>query len=141
MEGRMDGREERKRKAWTKAHGLDDGGRILETQGKGTTSRRVESLDIWTCRDADHPNKKIDCVETRKPSSMFLQADQRSTLFCSYPLWPRLLFIGRVSNIREVCKDTLQFFRKKWTETVKNDLRGLEISWEKAEELAMDRVE
>ena len=25
---------------------MDDGGRILETQGKGTTSRRVESLDI-----------------------------------------------------------------------------------------------
>src|SRR6218665_960495 len=31
--------------------------------------------------------------------------------------------------------------RKNWTETVKNDLRGLEISWERAEELAMDRVE
>src|SRR6218665_2079456 len=31
--------------------------------------------------------------------------------------------------------------RKNWTETVKNDLRGLEISWERAEALAMDRVE
>src|SRR6218665_3655619 len=31
--------------------------------------------------------------------------------------------------------------RKNWTETVKDDLRGLEISWERAEELAMDRVE
>ena len=31
--------------------------------------------------------------------------------------------------------------RKDWTETVKSDLRGLEISWESAEELAMDRVE
>ena len=31
--------------------------------------------------------------------------------------------------------------RKIWTETVKNDLRGLEISWERAEELATDRVE
>jgi len=41
-----------------KAHGLDDGGRILETQGKGTTSRRMESLDIWTCREADHLKKK-----------------------------------------------------------------------------------
>src|SRR6218665_388938 len=30
---------------WT-GKSLDDGGRILETQGKGTTSRRVESLDI-----------------------------------------------------------------------------------------------
>ena len=30
--------------------------------------------------------------------------------------------------------------RKNWTETVKNDLRGLEISWERAEEQAMDRV-
>jgi len=26
-------------------------------------------------------------------------------------------------------------------ETVKNDLRGMEISWERAEELKMDRVE
>jgi len=31
--------------------------------------------------------------------------------------------------------------RKNWTETVKSDLKGLEISWERAEELAMDRVE
>jgi len=31
--------------------------------------------------------------------------------------------------------------RKNWTDTVKNDLRGLEISWERARELAMDRVE
>src|SRR6218665_886900 len=31
--------------------------------------------------------------------------------------------------------------RKNWADTVKNDLRGLEISWERAEELAMDRVE
>ena len=30
--------------------------------------------------------------------------------------------------------------RKNWTETVKSDFRGLEISWERAEELAMDRV-
>ena len=30
---------------------------------------------------------------------------------------------------------------KNWTETVKNDLRDLEISWERVEELAMDRVE
>jgi len=30
---------------------------------------------------------------------------------------------------------------KNWTETVKNNLRCLEISWERAEELAMDRVE
>ena len=29
---------------------------------------------------------------------------------------------------------------KNWTETVKNDLRGLEISWERADGLAMDRV-
>jgi len=56
INGRKDGREERKRKA----HGLDDGGRILETQGKGTTSRRMESCtwDIWTCREADHLKKK-----------------------------------------------------------------------------------
>ena len=31
--------------------------------------------------------------------------------------------------------------QKNWTETVKNDFRGLEISLERAEELAMDRVE
>ena len=47
--------EERKRKAQTKADKLDDGGRILETQGKGTTSRRV---DIWTCREEDHLKKE-----------------------------------------------------------------------------------
>ena len=52
----MDGREERKRKA--KTHGLDDGVRILEIQGKGTTSRRVESLDTWTYRGSDHLKKK-----------------------------------------------------------------------------------
>jgi len=28
-----------------------------------------------------------------------------------------------------------------WTETVKSDLGGLEISWEWADELAIDRVE
>ena len=31
--------------------------------------------------------------------------------------------------------------RNSWTESVKSDLKGLEISWERAEELAMDRVE
>ena len=31
--------------------------------------------------------------------------------------------------------------RKNWTETVKSDLRGLEISWERAEELELDRIE
>src|SRR6218665_1780371 len=31
--------------------------------------------------------------------------------------------------------------QKNWTDTVKNDLRGLEISWERTKELAMDRVE
>jgi len=31
--------------------------------------------------------------------------------------------------------------RKNWAETVKNDLRCLEISWERVEEQAMDRVE
>ena len=31
---------------------------IRETQGKGTTSRSVESLDIWTCREADYLKKK-----------------------------------------------------------------------------------
>jgi len=30
--------------------------------------------------------------------------------------------------------------REKWTETAKNDLRGLEISWERVEGLAMDRT-
>jgi len=38
---------------------MDDGGGIRETQEKGTTSRRVESLDIWTCRgEADDLKKK-----------------------------------------------------------------------------------
>ena len=31
---------------------------IGETQGKGTTSRRVESFDIWTCREEDDLKKK-----------------------------------------------------------------------------------
>ena len=31
--------------------------------------------------------------------------------------------------------------RNNWTESVKSDLRDLEISWERAEELAMDGVE
>jgi len=31
--------------------------------------------------------------------------------------------------------------RKNWTETVMNDLIGLEITWERVEELAMNRVE
>ena len=43
-------------------HGLDDGGRIRETQGKGTTLRRVESLDIWTCREAYHLKRKKTVV-------------------------------------------------------------------------------
>ena len=30
--------------------------------------------------------------------------------------------------------------RKNWTETVKNDLRGLEISWERVKELAMEKM-
>jgi len=37
----------------TKAHGLGDGERIWGTQEKGTTSRRVELLDIWSSREAD----------------------------------------------------------------------------------------
>ena len=59
--GRNDGRE--KRKAYTKAHGLDYGGRIQETQGKGTTSGRVESLDIWTCREVDDLKEEKDEAE------------------------------------------------------------------------------
>jgi len=31
--------------------------------------------------------------------------------------------------------------RKNWTETFKNDLRDLEIYWERAEEVPMDRAE
>src|SRR6218665_2714663 len=51
MEGRMEGKRGRGRNRqklmdWM----MGDGGRILETQGKGTTSRRMESLDIWTWR-------------------------------------------------------------------------------------------
>src|SRR6218665_689271 len=51
MEGRMEGKRGRGRNRqklmdWM----MGDGGWILETQGKGTTSRRMESLDIWTWR-------------------------------------------------------------------------------------------
>ena len=38
---------------------LDDGGRIRETQGKGTKSRRAEWLDIFICREADYLKKKL----------------------------------------------------------------------------------
>jgi len=31
--------------------------------------------------------------------------------------------------------------QKNWTEIIKNDFRGLEISWERAEELAINRAE
>src|SRR6218665_1111516 len=57
MEGRMEGKRRRGRPR-QKLNVLDDGGWILEAHGKGTTSRRVESLDIWTCREADHLKKK-----------------------------------------------------------------------------------
>src|SRR6218665_4067920 len=40
MEGKMEGKRGRGR---PRQKLMDDGGRILETQGKGTTSRRVES--------------------------------------------------------------------------------------------------
>jgi len=52
MKGSMEGKRGRGR------HGLDDGGRIQKTQGKGTTSKRIKSLDIWTCREADDLKKK-----------------------------------------------------------------------------------
>src|SRR6218665_3910331 len=53
---RMEGNAEEE--GLDKTDGLDDGGRIRKTQGKGTTSRRVEPLDIWTCREADDLKKK-----------------------------------------------------------------------------------
>jgi len=39
---------------YLEAHGLDDGGRIQETQRKGTTTGGVESVDISTCGKADN---------------------------------------------------------------------------------------
>src|SRR6218665_2313255 len=54
VEGRMEG----KRKTQTEAHGLDHGGRIRETQRKGTTSGGVESMEIWTCQKADNLKKR-----------------------------------------------------------------------------------
>src|SRR6218665_3120182 len=42
-----------KRKALTKARGLDDGGRIRGTQEKAQHREVVESLDIWTCREEE----------------------------------------------------------------------------------------
>ena len=52
MKGRMkgDGGRGRPRKKL-------DGGRIRENQEKGTTSRRVEPVDIWTCWEADNLNQ------------------------------------------------------------------------------------
>ena len=46
MEGRKEGKRGRERPRQMVKHRLDDGGWIRETEGKGTTSRRVESLDI-----------------------------------------------------------------------------------------------
>ena len=54
------GGEERKRKARDKAHGLDYGGRIRETQGKSTISNKVKSLDISTSREADGLKQKTE---------------------------------------------------------------------------------
>ena len=39
---------------------------MRKTQGKGTTSRRVESADIWTCLEADYLKKKMPQVHRRR---------------------------------------------------------------------------
>src|SRR6218665_2206256 len=55
-----------------RAHALDDGGRIRETQGKSTTSRRVESLDIWTCREADRLKKRRNTQQNNCFTSLLI---------------------------------------------------------------------
>ena len=57
MEGRVEGKRERGRPR-QKLMDWIMGGRIQETQGKGTTSKRVELLDIWACKEADDLKKK-----------------------------------------------------------------------------------
>src|SRR6218665_3646303 len=59
MEGRMEGKRGRGRKARKKKKPKEwnEAEHIPETQGKGTASRRMKSLDIWTCRKADHLKK------------------------------------------------------------------------------------
>ena len=67
MEGRMEGKKKDEGLDRSEAHGLDDGGRILETQRKGTASRRMESLDIRTCLEADYLKKKIFHIAIADP--------------------------------------------------------------------------
>jgi len=57
MEGRQKGKRGRGRPRQKLMDCMDDGGRIPGTQGKGKTSRRVESLDPWICREADYLKK------------------------------------------------------------------------------------
>src|SRR6218665_779083 len=63
---RMEGRRGRPRQK------LDDGGRILETPGEGATSIRMDSLDIWNCREADDLKKKTLMFTTIITSSSLL---------------------------------------------------------------------
>src|SRR6218665_3536105 len=71
----------------------------------------------------------------------------------SAPLWIRLWWLGHVWRMEKDgrAKQILHWVPerrkrrgrpwKNWTETATSDLRGLEMSWERAEELAMDRDE
>jgi len=55
----MEGRVEEKRGRGRPRQKLMDWMMDMGTQRKGTTPRRVESLDIWTCQEADDLKKKI----------------------------------------------------------------------------------
>jgi len=70
MEGRMEG-EERKKKTYTEAHGLDDGGRIRETQRKGTTMGGVESMDIRTGQRAEILKKTLYSILQQPNSNLY----------------------------------------------------------------------
>jgi len=58
IEGRMEGKRgrERPRLKFMDCHWMMEDG--YGNSRKGITSRRVESLDIWTCREPDDLKKK-----------------------------------------------------------------------------------
>jgi len=54
---------------------MEDG--YWKLKEKGTTSRRVESLDIWTCREADNLKK------------ILLYKPEQFIMFSKYVIWAK----------------------------------------------------
>lgn len=79
---RMEGRRGRPRQK------LDNGGRILETPGEGSTSRRMDSLDIWNCREADSavPAVPADYLKKKERRTVNCENLVSGKLDCPPPL-------------------------------------------------------